>query len=144
MASRLLERAFYWKLADKADFERIGLRYINQIPLAKLPVKLETIITTSPPLKGPIDRELGAFHQRYELHYDKPAGILIHQTGIQKLSDGKDNLILDLDFVSHEVAALRTNGQVEKWLVKAHDNIYEAFRASIHPPLFEKMKRGKM
>lgn len=133
----------YWKLTtEQVPFERIGLRYINEIQLTVEQVDIGEIITTKPPLGEPLDRPLVGFYQRYELKYEEPLGILIHQTGIQKTADGKASLMLDLDFGSQEVFNLSTEDEVRNWLEKAHDRVYEAFRASLVPDVYEKMRRG--
>jgi hypothetical protein len=137
---RILET--YWKLTEHVPFERIGLRYINEIQLSAEQIEISAIITTSPSLPGPLNCPLAGFYQRHELRYDGPLGILIHQTGIQAKPDGKTSLMLDLDFGSQDVSDLKTKDEVQNWLEKAHDRVYEAFRASLVPLEYEKMQRG--
>lgn len=123
-------------------FNRIGLRYINQIGLSDGPTDIGQIITTDPRLQAELDRPLVGFYQRYELQHEDPPGILIHQTGIQRSPDGKATLMLDLDFGSHSVSDLGASGDVRQWLDKAHDRIYEAFRATLVSAIYEKMREG--
>lgn len=132
----------YWQIMEQAPLDRIGLRYINQILLPSDQVDLRTIITTDPQLKGPLNKPLVGFYQRYELRYEEPPGVLIHQTGIQPASDGTPNLMLDLDFGSQTVSDLGSTNEIQDWLVKAHDHVYEAFRASLVPVVYNKMKKG--
>jgi uncharacterized protein (TIGR04255 family) len=132
----------YWQTTEQAPLERIGLRYINQILLPSGQVDLKTVITTDPQLKGPLNKPLMGFYQRYELRHEQPPGALIHQTGIQPASDGTPNLMLDLDFGSQTVSDLSTADHIEDWLVKAHDHVYEAFRASLDRAVYTKMKKG--
>lgn len=140
----LILRVFkdYCDVTQAASLNRIGLRYINQIPLAKL-VEIRDLITLKPPLKGPLDSPLGGFYQRYELAQDMPVGTLIHQTGIQE-AEGRRFIVVDLDFGSQEVANLRDSKSVETWLDSAHERVEEAFIASLNPELYEKMKSGEV
>lgn len=127
---------------DNSLFDRIGLRYINQIALANGQTDIGQIITTDPPLHDVLDRPIVGFYQRYELRHEDPPGVLIHQTGITKTSDGKSALMVDLDFGSHVVADLGATEDVRQWLNEAHDRIYEAFRATLNPDIYEKMRKG--
>jgi len=132
----------YWQIMEQVPLERIGLRYINQISLPSDHVDLRTVITTDPQLKGPLNKPLEGFYQRYELRYEEPRGVLIHQTGIQPASDGKPSLMLDLDFGSQVVSDLATPDEIQGWLEKAHDQVFDAFRASLVPVVYSKMKKG--
>jgi len=122
---------------------RVGLRYINQIPEpSERLVELGTLITLDPPLPLAIeDRPLVNFYQRYELHYDEPEGILVHQTGMQQTSDSRLVLMLDLDFGSLP-ASPPDLSEAGPWLHAAHDRVEEAFQASVNLELLERMRRG--
>ncbi|OGP88263.1 MAG: hypothetical protein A2156_14515 [Deltaproteobacteria bacterium RBG_16_48_10] len=129
------------KLCGECNLQRIGLRYINQIPLPEGKCDLETLISLAPSLKGPLDRPLMGFYQRYEILHDSPKGILIHQTGIPKTDHG-NVIMVDLDFGSLELEGICDQFTVANWLNAAHDRIYESFVASLHPDLYEKFRRG--
>jgi uncharacterized protein (TIGR04255 family) len=131
----------YMERCGACNIQRVGLRYINQIPLPESRCELESLISVAPPLKGALDRSLGGFYQRYEIPFDSPRGTLIHQTGIQK-KDQETMLMLDLDFGSQEFEGLSDQLAVENWLNQAHDVIYECFVESLNPDLYEKFKRG--
>lgn len=131
----------YINLCGECNLQRIGLRYINQIPLPVDKGDLEGLISLVPSLKGPLGRPLLGFYQRYEIIQESPKGILIHQTGIQK-ADHENVVMLDLDFGSTELEGICDKVTVEKWLNVAHDRIYESFVASLNPDLYEKFKRG--
>lgn len=131
----------YINLCGECNLQRIGLRYINQIPLPQDKCKLDSLISLDPPLKGTLDQPLVSFYQRYEILYDSPKGVLIHQTGIQKADQG-DTLMLDLDFGSQELEGICNQLSVGSWLNEAHDLIYKCFVESLNPNLYEKFKRG--
>lgn len=131
----------YMVLRGKCDLERIGLRYINQILPPGEKYQLESLITVAPQLKGSLDRPLAGFYQRYEILLDSPKGILIHQTGIQT-KDGAAMLMLDLDCGSRELEGVCDRLAVEKWLIGAHDLLYECFVGSLNPDLYDGFKKG--
>jgi uncharacterized protein (TIGR04255 family) len=125
-----------------SSFQRVGLRYINQIsaPFEKR-VEIGSLITLDPPIPKEIERPLTNFYQRYELGYDEPVGILVHQTGMQTTPENEPVLMLDLDFGSLPNAAPGT-AEAEPWLQAAHDRLEEAFVASVNPDLLDRMRRG--
>lgn len=125
-----------------SSFERVGLRYINQIPLPRAEgLEIGSLITLDPPIPSEMERPLANFYQRYELRHDDPVGILIHQTGMQLTQESDTVLMLDLDFGSLPEARPGIE-EAEAWLISAHDRIEEAFRASVNPGLLDRMKRG--
>lgn len=126
-----------------SSFQRVGLRYINQIAVpSDSPLKIGWLITLDPPIPQEIDRPLINFYQRYELRHDEPQGILVHQTGMQVIAPENERvLMLDLDFGSLPDAA-PSAANADSWLHAAHDRVEEAFLASVNPDLLERMRRG--
>ncbi len=125
-----------------STFERVGLRYINQIPVPLAEgVEIGSLITLDPPIPAEMERPLANFYQRYELRHDDPVGVLIHQTGMQLTQENETVLMLDLDFGSL-LEARPGMEDADAWLRSAHDRIEEAFRASVNPGLLDRMKRG--
>ena len=72
-----------------SSFQRVGLRYINQIPV-RMNGELGSLITLDPPIPQEIERPLVNFYQRYELSHDEPEGILVHQTGMAGHPEERD------------------------------------------------------
>lgn len=137
---RVLEK--YTNLATHAPFERIGLRYINQIPIQnEEQYEIGKHVTLVPPVPKAIERPLASFYQRYELKHDDPEGVLIHQTGIAKNPSGQSNVMLDLDFGASKVSHLDISS-IGDWLTKAHRQIEIAFTESVEAELLKKMKEG--
>jgi uncharacterized protein (TIGR04255 family) len=140
----LIERilGMYLDLAPSTPPQRVGLRYINQIPRpSEESVDIGALITLDPPIPPKIDCPLNNFYQRYELIHKDPAGLLVHQTGMQMTQDRSGVLVLDLDFGSLPTS-LPSIAQVGRWLHAAHDRVEEAFQASVNPDLLERMRRG--
>lgn len=140
----LILRIFSTYIDLYGDFtlSRIGLRYINQIPISPEGVEISKLITLEPNLTGVIDRPLSSFHQRYDLSYESLKAVLIHQTGINDTQEGEFAIILDLDFNSEEVDTLKDISKIQKWLDEAHQHLYEAFRASLNPGYYQLLKEG--
>lgn len=125
-----------------SSFQRIGLRYINQIsgPFEGT-FDIGSLITLDPPIPPEIERPLANFYQRYELRHEEPEGILVHQTGMQLTSENETVLMLDLDFGSLPDSAPEVS-EASPWLHTAHDRVEEAFLASLSPELLNRMRRG--
>ena len=140
----LIERmlGMYLKIVPSTP-ARVGLRYINQIPLSstEMTEEIGSLITLDPPIPAEIDRPLENFYQRYELQYDDPEGILIHQTGLMQSPEGERIVVLDLDFGSLPESAPDV-ADAASWLQAAHDRVEEAFQTSVNPELLDKMRRG--
>lgn len=125
-----------------SPFQRVGLRYINQIPVpADQTMEIGSLLTLAPPIPPEIDRPLMSFYQRYELHHDEPKGILVHQTGLQQSPESVPILTLDLDFGSFPTSAPGVS-EAGPWLQDAHDRVEQAFQASVNPELLDRMRRG--
>jgi uncharacterized protein (TIGR04255 family) len=121
---------------------RVGLRYINRIPVpSDGTTKIGSLITLDPPIPTEIDRPLASFYQRYELHHEELEGLLIHQTGLQQTPEGERIVILDLDFGSLPGSAPDVT-DAAPWLQAAHDRVEQAFQASVDPELLDRMRRG--
>lgn len=131
----------YKRLTSSLNIARIGLRYINQIPLLDEITDLSLLISVDPPLSGTLQRPLLGFYQRYELSNEDPEGILIHQSGLQKGGDS-DSILIDLDFNSQSIEGISADSDIREWLEKAHDCIEESFIDSLNPDLYEKLKQG--
>lgn len=134
----------YREIVGPFELQRIGLRYINLIPLPNPRPELRDFITVAPPLTGHLDRTLKNIYQRYEIEQVNPEGVLIHQTGIQTDGDEQSGLVLDIDFGSTKVQDLTSLESVQQWLEAAHDRVYEAFVSSLNTDLYEDFKQGNV
>jgi len=140
----LILRVFekYIKLSGECSLERIGLRYINQIQSIKVDTgRVGELISVTPSLKGTLHRPLAGFYQRYEIIYEAPRGVLIHQTGIRNTEQGKA-LMLDLDFGSNELQGVCDQSAVKTWLDTAHEVVYDCFVTSLTREFYEELKGG--
>lgn len=136
---RMLDR-YLELLSEAPTFERIGLRYINRI---KLPegCDLGDFMTLEPSLSGALDRPLVGLFQRYELLYEAPRGVLVLQTGIQKLPAG-NFLMIDLDFGSAGPPFSVSGESPARWLDAAHERVHEAFIASLSVRAYAQFLEG--
>ncbi|HEY8347018.1 MAG TPA: TIGR04255 family protein [Symbiobacteriaceae bacterium] len=131
----------YREIVYTVEVDQVGLRYINQIPMVPPYEEYIDTVTVRPNFTSPLAQPLKSFFQRYELEYNSPRGVLIHQTGTTEIN-GRTVIILDLDFVSQDTRRLSNMEEIEKFLDAAHDRIGEAFVASIDPPLYERLRSG--
>ncbi len=129
------------KITGPAKVARIGLRYINQIPLPERDCELEEITTLPQKLPGALQKPLANIYQRFELEQEQPKAILVVQAGIQR-TEQQNFLILDFDIGTHPKLEIAGVAGVLAWLDEAHDRIDEAFLAAVNPALIEKWKRG--
>lgn len=134
----------YIKLFGMPTLEQVGLRYINRIAVPKQDenFSIGNLITLDPPLKGVLDKSLVGFNQRYEILQDSPTGILVHQTSL-KVVNTEPSIFIDLDFVSREKQNLSDVSSIETWLNQAHTQIYDAFKASLPPEVYERFRKGE-
>lgn len=130
----------YRSIVEVGTLSRLGLRYINQIEIKNTDYR--KVITVWPSLSNTLDRTVATFVQRYELKHDKPEGMLIHQTGLVQI-EGKNMVMLDLDFVSSSVANIANLDSLSGWLKEAHDRVEEAFIDSLTPEMYKALKDGK-
>ena len=108
---------------------RVGLRYINHLPLEK-PARVRDLLTTRPPLTGVLEGPMTNFYQRYDLVQDDIDAHLVHQTGTA-VANGVQGVILDLDLSSRQPIDVSIATTMLAWLDRAHDRIEAAFHASI-------------
>lgn len=130
------------KIIGPTKVARIGLRYINQIPLPASDGRLEEITTLAQKLPGALDRPVAGIYHRFELNQDKPNGMLVLQLGTQRTEQG-NFLMLDLDIGSSPNEVFMDATSISSWLHDAHERIDDAFFASVVPALLEKWKRGE-
>jgi uncharacterized protein (TIGR04255 family) len=135
----------YLELIGDFSLDRIDLRYINKI---FLPVKMEgnrieDFITVISPLEGDIDRPLLSFNQRYDISYNYPEAILIHQTALAQ-EDDKSLIILDLDFFSETVKSINQITEIQAWLDQSHIHIYKAFISSLNSQYYQRIREGQI
>ena len=124
------------------ELSRIGLRYINGIPLRPDDADLEHYLTILPRLKGRLERPLRSFFNRYELAHDEIGAVLLLQSGLRR-EGGKTSVFLDLDCVSLKAAEFKNDEAIEAWLDRAHACVIESFNASITLELLDRLKKGQ-
>lgn len=135
----------YLEISGEAGIIRIGLRYINHLPIITPEDRplfdLGSITTFDPPIPAAIANPLRNFHQRYEILYSDIQSVLIHQTAFHVDQEGKQYLALDLDCFIQKADGV-TEEATQDWLYSAHGVIKNAFDASIQPDVLAEMKRG--
>jgi uncharacterized protein (TIGR04255 family) len=123
------------------QLSRIGLRYINQIPMQSAEDELGDYLTTVPKLQGTLAQHLQSSFQRFELIHAKPHGVLVHQSGLRR-QGAESSIMLDLDFVTLLVSDLDTDARILDWLEGAHDCVIRTFNDSLSPALYQRLMEG--
>lgn len=139
----------YVELTGYEEIERIGLRYINGINLSEGGpdesglLDIGTVITLDPPIPEPIKAPVYQFYQEYVLVHDDVESLLKHRTAFQPPRGDADalDITLDLDFYTLGIADY-TDNAVRQWLRVAHERITDAFVASVHPDVLNRMREG--
>ncbi|MHB8763286.1 MAG: TIGR04255 family protein, partial [Deferrisomatales bacterium] len=129
----------YRTIDPGASITRIGLRYINKLTAPpEGPVELDDYVSVFPKLPGPLSSPLNGYFQRFEIIYEDPPGLLVHQNGLQ--GDGHErHIVLDLDFFSAFAGKDRPE-DVSVWLDRAHDRVEDAFTVSLSPGKYEELR----
>lgn len=122
-------RAMHDELSLAPPLSRVGLRYINRLPLGA--GALKDVIGPVPHLTGELDRTMPGFYQRLELEHDDIGAVLIVQIGLQAL-DGQHLAVVDLDMGTRPGRVPDPAG-LDAWLVAAHDRVKRAFEATLSP-----------
>jgi uncharacterized protein (TIGR04255 family) len=140
----LIERAragFASALGDHA-IERLGLRYINELPLDPSR-RIRDVLVARPQLPEPLAGSVVNIYQRADIPMHDIEGIFIHQAGLgAPRGDGPRALFLDLDLGSTKPFQISDSEAILAWLDRAHDRISEAFAASVTKEYFAELKRG--
>jgi uncharacterized protein (TIGR04255 family) len=136
----------YSGLAAPTTVARIGLRYINRLPLpTDGKVRLEDWLTLMPTFPPVLERPLSGFMQRYELREDGMKGRLSLTMGLNVgvAGSAQEGLGLVLDLDGHTEAPPKfIDSEIGAWLDKTHDRIGEAFLASLQPKILDQLRRG--
>jgi len=120
--------------------DRIGLRYINMMEI-NYGNSIKDFLVVFPSFPKPLEKSFAKFHQRYEISYnmeeDGVDGILIHQTGIVSPveSPQENRLVLDLDFLNHNIADVRASFVSER-INYIHEIVETAFVESLNPDFY--------
>jgi uncharacterized protein (TIGR04255 family) len=121
----------YLKVAEPRGFARIGLRYINRIPLPESTVNLNDYFNSLPKVAEPIPQVFKGFLMQVEVPYGELKSSLRIVLGtVPPDSEAKYPVLLDLDMYAQE-SDCPMIGDVEMWLDAAHQSVEEAFEASI-------------
>jgi uncharacterized protein (TIGR04255 family) len=121
----------YLEVAEPRGLARIGLRYINRIPLPEPTVNLNDYFNSLPKVAEPVPQVFKGFLMQVEVPYGEPKSSLRIVLGtVPPDSEAKYPVLLDLDMYAQE-GDCPNIGDVEMWLDAVHQRVEEAFEASI-------------
>lgn len=131
----------YLEVVGTVELERIGVRYIDRIPLHAEVPEYSKYVRIAPYEEMGLGHRLNNFIQHMEFISDKPAGILLQRTGTS-ITEAEKTLMVDMDFGSTSVSGLSGRDDVASWINEAHDVITEAFVKALEPHFYEALKNG--
>jgi uncharacterized protein (TIGR04255 family) len=131
----------YTKLVPNAKLERVGVRYIDRIPLHADVPEFDKYIRIAPYRDIGLGNRLANFVQHLEFVSEDPQGVLLQRTGTT-LVEGQQALMVDMDFGSTDVGGLTDCDAVGAWIDAAHDVITAAFIKALEPGFYEALKNG--
>jgi|YNPMSStandDraft_1061717.scaffolds.fasta_scaffold36609_3 uncharacterized protein (TIGR04255 family) len=124
-------------IAGDIPLTRIGMRYINHIGEKWFGEGKK--ITVVAPVETVLGGAVSHFYQRYDVGFDQPRGVLVHQCGKGDVGRGQ-GIMLDLDFASTGLPQEVSTDNLCKWLEGAHARIEEAFQKSLSEELLSALK----
>jgi uncharacterized protein (TIGR04255 family) len=127
--------ASYGRHASVSAVRRLGLRYVNGLPLPG--GELLSGLTASVKWPALEAARLTSVAARGIFAYSQPKGHLAVVIGAPQ----ETRTTLDLDFY-HEPRAAMAERDILSWIDEAHQRIYEAFRSMADPKVFESWRRG--
>jgi uncharacterized protein (TIGR04255 family) len=122
----------FTEIVDAQSVTRIGLRYINGLPLDSQLLASLTATVRWPPLDGGKVQSIAA---RTVLGYEEPPGTL----AVAISAPHSLGTLLDLDFFTEPKIEM-TLSEILGWIDSAHERVYDAFRSMTSPALFETLK----
>lgn len=131
---RVLSVAIEIGLLDTVD--RLGLRYINKAPLDRAWDEMVSFRLCAP---GVIEKTAKRYQCRWISMFEGIGELATNASWPVDEPEGGPVLVLDFD---HYVEKPTVPENVHNWRHKAHENIYEAFCASLQPDYFAFLSHG--
>lgn len=115
----------FYKVAEPSRITRIGVRYINRVPLPELG-RLDRFFNIYPKL--PTDKRIKSFLSRNELDYPDGPGTLVVIMA-SDMQNAQPTVILDLDYITEGTFGL--DDQAQSAMERAHSQVEGMFESCI-------------
>jgi uncharacterized protein (TIGR04255 family) len=121
----------YKEITTPTGFQRLGLRYINQLNFKEERLKLEDFFDFYPYVGKQLPQDHGTFVTGIQLAYEDGRDAIRLQFASAEAAPGfRLSLILDLDYFSADSAKIAVV-DLEPWLKNAHARLGETFEGCL-------------
>ena len=120
----------YQGVLNPTRVSRIGLRYINDVSVGQLPVRLEEFFNFYPFVGPTIRHDLSRFHCLVQIQFEDGRDSLVLQMGSKPPSEEQDaEVVLDLDYFLAPQNHLELDETLGGW--RQRTQIYRAFSRDV-------------
>lgn len=137
----LIEQIFnsYQSVAEPTGIHRIGLRYINRIPIRKRDFQASDYFTLYPQISSELPSTYGGFLTQVLFPYEQERDVLKIEViaGADEMQQGSV-IFLDLDYFLARPGAVSPDEALD-WVINAHTNVEHAFESCITEQLRQQM-----
>lgn len=121
----------YQRVLNPPRVNRVGLRYINDVTVGQLPVRLEEYFNFYPFVGPTVGRDLSRFHCLVQMPFHDGHDSLILQMVSTPPSDEQSaQVVLDLDYFLAPPNHLEMD-EATGWLDRAHTNLQSVFEGCL-------------
>ena len=121
----------YQGVLNPTNVSRIGLRYINDVNVGQLPVRLEEFFNFYPFVGTTVGRDLSRFHCLVQMPFEDGRDSLLLQMVSKPPSEEQGvEVVLDLDYFLAPQNHLELDETTE-WLERAHTNLQGVFEGCL-------------
>jgi len=128
--------AAYREITNPTSFQRLGLRYVNQVNFKESRVRLEDFFEFYPFVGKLLPQDHGTFIVGIDLPFSGGRDILRLQLATNAAAPGSSelSLTLDLDYFLVDPSNVGLN-DLEKWLEQAHSTLAKTFEGCLKDSL---------
>ena len=119
---------------------RIGVRYINRIPIPSLESDFADYLSTVSAVHGGLEGTRTGYRDASEYRLEEPMSRLVVQQSSQRLSDDEFALMLDIDAIAEFPEPLAERNEALKLVDELHDMIVRVFESSVTDEAKEKFQ----
>ncbi len=140
----LIEQAFhaYEVVAEPTGIHRIGLRYINQVPIREANFQVADYFTLYPQISHELPHAYNGFSTQVLFPYENKRDVLkIELVAASDETGEAATVFLDFDYFLAQPGIVSPN-EALSWVITAHANVEGAFEACITDRLRHQLDQG--
>lgn len=121
----------YQRILNPTRVNRIGLRYINEVSVGQLPVRLEEFFNFYPFVGPTVGRDLSRFHCLVQMPFeDNRDSLILQMVSTDPSEEQGAEFVLDLDYFLAPPNHLELD-ETTRWLERAHTNLQSVFEGCL-------------